>query len=126
MQHVRRYATEPSKSSSSNIFLYSAAAAAIGVGGYYYFGGNPQKAADEAKKLAGAATNEAKKQVPGAAPPKTFTGGDQGFVSLVLEDVEKLNHNTKKFRFALPDEGVSGLQVACKLLEPFRHSLIYC
>lgn len=45
---------------------------------------------------------------------KTFTGGEQGWVDLKLESVEEVNHNTKKFRFALPEENdVSGLDVAC-------------
>ena len=47
-------------------------------------------------------------------PNKAFKGGDQGFVSLLLDKVEDINHNTKRFRFKLPDENdVSGLQVAC-------------
>ena len=46
---------------------------------------------------------------------KVFKGGDQGFVSLLLDKVEDINHNTKRFRFKLPDENdVSGLQVACE------------
>jgi len=46
---------------------------------------------------------------------KVFKGGDQGFVSLLLDKVEDINHNTKRFRFKLPDENdVAGLQVACK------------
>jgi cytochrome-b5 reductase len=46
---------------------------------------------------------------------KAFKGGDQGFVSLLLDKVEDINHNTKRFRFKLPDENdVSGLQVACE------------
>jgi cytochrome-b5 reductase len=52
---------------------------------------------------------------------KTFTGGDQGFISLRLERIENVNHNTKKFRFALPDEdAVSGLQVASALLTKYK------
>ena len=47
----------------------------------------------------------------------TFKGGDQGFIDLKLESVENVNHNTRKLRFALPDEGdVSGLKVACTSL----------
>ena len=46
---------------------------------------------------------------------KVFKGGDQGFVSLILDNVEEINHNTKRFRFKLPNENdVSGLQVACE------------
>ncbi|KAL8732969.1 MAG: hypothetical protein Q9166_002367 [cf. Caloplaca sp. 2 TL-2023] len=52
---------------------------------------------------------------------KTFKGGDQGWVDLKLESVEELNHNTKKFRFALPDkDDVSGLEIASALLTKFK------
>ena len=51
----------------------------------------------------------------------TFTGGDQGFISLKLESIENVNHNTKKFRFALSDEdAVSGLHVASALLTKYK------
>lgn len=47
----------------------------------------------------------------------TFTGGEQGWVSLKLESVENLSHNVKKFRFVLPNSGdVSGLHVACTFI----------
>ena len=40
-------------------------------------------------------------------------------MSLVLDSVEQVNHNTKKFRFHLPEEdSVSGLNVACRLVQP--------
>jgi cytochrome-b5 reductase len=46
-----------------------------------------------------------------------FTGGEQGWVGLKLESVENVNHNTKKFRFALPeDDQVSGLHIASAIL----------
>ena len=52
---------------------------------------------------------------------KAFTGGDQGFISLKLESVEKINHNTKKFRFSLPNSSdVSGLQIASALLTKYK------
>lgn len=52
---------------------------------------------------------------------KALTGGDQGFVSLKLEDVEIVNHNTKKFRFKLPENDmVSGLAVASAILTKFK------
>lgn len=48
-------------------------------------------------------------------PPKTFTGGDQGFIDLKLSEVSDINHNVKRLRFELPDkDAVSGLTVACK------------
>ncbi len=47
-------------------------------------------------------------------PPKTFTGGDQGFIDLKLSEVSDINHNVKRFRFELPDkDAVSGLTIAC-------------
>lgn len=64
--------------------------------------------------------------MPGKADPdrtsdkptsKAFLGGDQGFLDLKLSSVEGVNHNTKKFRFDLPEKDqVSGLDVTCKLL----------
>ena len=50
-----------------------------------------------------------------------FTGGDQGFVSLKLAEVENINHNTKKFRFELPEpDMVSGLPVASAILTKYK------
>jgi cytochrome-b5 reductase len=47
--------------------------------------------------------------------PKAFTGGDQGFLDLKLSNIEVVNHNTKRFRFDLPEKDqVSGLDVACE------------
>lgn len=52
---------------------------------------------------------------------KAFTGGDQGFISLKLDSVENINHNTKKFRFELPEsEQVSGLTVASALITKYK------
>lgn len=57
----------------------------------------------------------------GVAPKKALTGGDQGFVSLKLEAVENVNHNTKKLRFKLPeDDMVSGLDVASAVLTKYK------
>lgn len=59
--------------------------------------------------------------VTGGAAKSALTGGDQGFVSLKLDDVENVNHNTKKFRFKLPEEDmVSGLHVASALLTKYK------
>lgn len=50
-----------------------------------------------------------------------MTGGDQGFVSLKLDNVETVNSNTKKLRFKLPEDGmVSGLEVTSALLTKFK------
>jgi len=54
------------------------------------------------------------KAVAKAEPAKVFTGGEQGFLSLRLKEVENINHNTKKFRFEFDDkDAVSGMPVAC-------------
>lgn len=69
------------------------------------------------------ASREEAKNVPAKAsqPSKVFTGGDQGFVGLVLDKVEDINHNTKKFRFKFDDkEAVSGLSIASALITKFQ------
>jgi cytochrome-b5 reductase len=44
-------------------------------------------------------------------------------VSLLLEDVEIINHNTKKLRFKLPeDDMVSGLVIASAVLTKYKDS----
>jgi cytochrome-b5 reductase len=113
LKQFRRYATEgPAKPSS---LPYAAAGAAIlGVGGYYalYRDAGHAPSATEAK--------ESVKSAVGEEPKTAFTGGDQGFISLKLENVENINHNTKKFRFSLPDgDAVSGLHVACTFCRRF-------
>ena len=69
------------------------------------------------------ASKEEQKNLPAKAgdrttdtpAPKAFIGGDQGFLDLKLSNIENVNHNTKRFRFDLPEkEQVSGLDVACK------------
>lgn len=60
-------------------------------------------------------------QATGAAAKPAFTGGDQGFVSLKLVDVENVNHNTKRFRFELPEgDMVSGLHIASAILTKYK------
>lgn len=65
---------------------------------------------------------EAKAKQAVSAPAKSaFTGGDQGFVSLKLSDVEIVNHNTKRLRFELPEpDMVSGMHVASALLTKYK------
>ncbi|RDA95526.1 hypothetical protein CP533_5436, partial [Ophiocordyceps camponoti-saundersi (nom. inval.)] len=100
------------KASSSSTWL-SLAGAAFALGGcYWYMAGDSaaQKAAAKVKQVAG-----------GAATKAALTGGDQGFVSLKLKDVETVNHNTKRFRFELPESDmVSGLHVASAVLTKFK------
>ncbi|KAI9047673.1 hypothetical protein LZ554_008384 [Drepanopeziza brunnea f. sp. 'monogermtubi'] len=115
---TRRYATEPS-SGGSNTILYAGVAALLAGGGYYFYnqGDNAAQVKDAAKD----AKAKAKGAVGAATAKSAFTGGDQGFISLKLDSVENINHNTKKFRFALPEEDqVSGLAVASALLTKYK------
>ena len=62
-------------------------------------------------------------QTPRLWPPHspTLKCGDQGFIDLKLESVEEINHNTKKFRFALPNsDNVLGLSIALALLTKYK------
>ena len=71
------------------------------------------EASAKAKDATSSASDEAKASIVGKAA--AFTGGDQGFLDLKLDSVENVNHNTKRFRFLLPEKDqVSGLQIACK------------
>lgn len=81
------------------------AGAVILGGGYYFVGSGSSQAVPKPQIL---------KEVK-ASGNEAFKGGNQGFIDLKLTKVETVNHNTKKFRFALPEEGdVSGLKIACK------------
>ncbi|OTA86011.1 hypothetical protein M434DRAFT_400032 [Hypoxylon sp. CO27-5] len=109
----RTYATEPSKGGSSNALLYTLGGAVVAGGGYYYF--------TSSGKGADSVSAKAKEALSGP-PKKAFTGGDQGFISLLLKDVQIINHNTKKFIFKLPeDDMVSGLVVASALLTKYQY-----
>lgn len=76
------------------------------------------------KHAAGEVEGQAKsiaQQAQGALGKAAFTGGDQGFISLVLDSVEIVNHNSKRLRFKLPEEDqVSGLTVASALLTKYK------
>jgi len=68
-----------------------------------------------------AAKPAAQAAVANATSSKVFTGGDQGFISLALDSVENVNHNTKKFRFKFDDENsVSGLPVASAIVTKYK------
>jgi len=114
LQHLRRYATEAPKAANNTAVYGGVAAAAAGVGGWYMMnrGGavaDAPPSKDEAQNIPAQAGDRA---------VKCFKGGDQGFVSLVLQDIQEINHNTKRLRFHLPEEdSVSGLNVACKSRE---------
>ena len=105
-QSIRHYATEGAPKSSTNVWTIGALVGAGAAGGYYYINrsGSTAAAVENVKQAVKASGNEA------------FKGGDQGFLDLKLESVENVNHNTKKFRFALPQsDDVSGMKVACTL-----------
>ncbi|EMC98956.1 hypothetical protein BAUCODRAFT_31232 [Baudoinia panamericana UAMH 10762] len=135
--HVRRYATEPPKSGGNNTLLYSALAVAAvgGGGGYYYYtqqptGASPRKEQHGEGHESGAHGQPASKTEERNIPATTggeikgvkcFQGGEQGFVSLVLDHIENVNHNTKKLRFKLDDDdSTSGLNVASALLTKYK------
>ena len=116
---MRRYASEGGASSGgSNTAIYAAVAAAAGAGGYYYYSQTGRSKAPAAAEGGAPASTSEQHTVPASTPKSAaFTGGDQGFISLKLDSVEEINHNTKKFRFALPNpEDVSGLQIACTFI----------
>jgi cytochrome-b5 reductase len=108
-QQVRRYASEAPKTEAApnKTVLYAGIAAAALSGSYIYLRrGNPM--ADV-------------KPVSTGPAKKAFTGGDQGFVSLVLEKSEIVNHNTKKLTFKLPEEDMeSGLPVASAVITKYK------
>lgn len=106
----RSYATTNGPTSSNkNIFLYSSAAG-VAAGLAYYFGYVNPGAASEVKT---------KVKELGPATP-TFKGGDE-WIDLKLIDIEMVTPNTKRFRFALPEENnVSGLKVASALLAKYK------
>ncbi len=93
-------------------------------GSFYYYSQNPSKvqnAAKDAEAKAKQALHKAESKFEGTTSKSAFTGGDQGFISLKLESVENVNHNTKKFRFALPEsDQVSGLQVASAIVTKYK------
>ena len=110
MQCIRRYATEGAPKSPSRTPIIAAVLAGSAAGAYYL-----TKDTAAGAEATGAAANALK-----PSGKKAFTGGDQGFIDLKLESVENVNHNTKRFRFALPEkDDVSGLQIACECRATF-------
>ncbi|KAL2210496.1 ferredoxin reductase-like protein [Sarocladium strictum] len=106
---TRRYASEAPKPKSGGLPTSFLVAGAVGIAAtsFYFLSSRP-------------AVNKAAAAV-GVEPKKAFTGGDQGFVSLKLAEIENVNHNTKRFRFELPEEDmVSGLHVASAILTKYK------
>lgn len=96
----------PSGGGGSSAFVYVLGAAALGGGGYYYY-----------SNQAGGATAAGAPKITKPA----FTGGDQGFLSLKLAEVVDVNHNTKRFRFELPEKNmVPGLPIASAVLAKYK------
>ncbi|KAK5279488.1 NADH-cytochrome b5 reductase, partial [Cryomyces antarcticus] len=131
--HVRRYATEPPNGGKDNIGTSAAIGvvmlAVAGYGGYYYrdMKLKSRRVGHESEAAGMPASKNEEKNIPakledaGVKPMMAFKGGDQGFISLTLESVEEINHNTKKFRFHLPEEdSVSGLNVASALITKYK------
>ncbi|EON67090.1 NADH-cytochrome b5 reductase 2 [Coniosporium apollinis CBS 100218] len=127
--HVRRYATEPPQSSNRSAALFGGIAAAAGAGAYYYMNmgdvapRNKERLGDQSAAQGSPSSRREEENIPAKAekPMMAFKGGDQGFISLKLESVEDINHNTKRFRFKLPEEdSVSGLHVASAVIAKYK------
>jgi len=112
-QQVRRYASDAPKPGSNSV-LYTGIGAAGLAGAYLYMRGGDSPSGQQGN--APPSAEESKIPAVTGEVKKAFTGGDQGFLSLVLEKSEIVNHNTKKLTFKLPEEDQeSGLPVACML-----------
>jgi cytochrome-b5 reductase len=119
---VRRYATEPPSADpkkGNNTALYGAIATVVAGAGYYFLSGTP--AAKKAEEKVKDASSAAADKLPSGEVKKALTGGEQGWVSLKLEEVEVVNHNSKRLRFRLPeDDMVSGVHVTSAILTKFK------
>ena len=117
LQQVRRYALEAPQGGGNNALLYGGAGAgALGLGAWYLNSGKKPESVAPASK-------EEEKTVPKKATEgsKVFKGGDQGFIGLVLDKVEEINHNTKRFRFKFDSEDeVSGLSIASAIITKYK------
>lgn len=129
IQGVRRYATQtPGAISGGSPLFYYGLGTAVAAGGAAWYAnyGPGKKVESKAPPSPAEQINVPAKPTPSASAPqnmtgKAFTGGNQGFIDLKLESVEEINHNTKKFRFALPNaDDVSGLQIASALLMKYK------
>ena len=113
---MRRYASESTQGGGNSALLYGGLGLGALGGGYYIY--NRQTAVTSSP-----APSKEEQNVPAKAaePSKVFTGGDQGFISLALDKIEEINHNTKRFRFKFDNsEAVSGLVIASALVTKFQ------
>ena len=95
------------------VYIYIGGALVAG-GAYYLYTRNSTPTMSSAPP-----SKDEQQNVP--ATNKAFKGGDQGFLPLKLESVEPINHNTKRFRFALPNaDDVSGLPITSALITKFK------
>ncbi|KAH7396461.1 hypothetical protein BKA66DRAFT_455209 [Pyrenochaeta sp. MPI-SDFR-AT-0127] len=118
-QQVRRYASEAPKSGGSNGVLYTGIGAAGLAGAYLYLRGGDTPTGQKGNAPPSAEANK----IPASTglAKKAFTGGEQGFVSLLLEKSEIVNHNTKKLTFKLPEDDMeSGLPVASAVITKYK------
>ncbi|KAK4155522.1 hypothetical protein C8A00DRAFT_31658 [Chaetomidium leptoderma] len=119
---VRRYATEPASADPkkrSNTLLYTVGAGALATA--LYLGVSVKPAAKKAEEKVKDASSAAADKLSLGAAKQALTGGEQGWVSLKLEEVETINHNSKRLRFALPeDDMVSGVHVTSAILTKFK------
>ncbi|KAF3041743.1 NADH-cytochrome b5 reductase [Didymella heteroderae] len=117
-QQVRRYASDAPKPGSNSV-LYTGIGAAGLAGAYLYLRGGDSPSGQQGN--APPSAEESKIPVSTGEAKKAFTGGDQGFLSLVLEKSEIVNHNTKKLTFKLPEEDQeSGLPVASAVITKYK------
>lgn len=101
-----------------NTVAYIGIAGGLSAGLYLYMRNKRGAAAGNAPPSAEAGKIPAKTAAPGKP---AFTGGEQGFLSLMLEKSELVNHNTKKLTFALPEADMdSGLHVASAVITKYK------
>jgi cytochrome-b5 reductase len=113
-QHARRYATQAPQEKKTGGFgmFHTCVALALVSGGYFYM--RRQNPLDRSNG------NDKSNVIVGQSKP-AFTGGDQGFISLMLEKSELVNHNTKRLTFKLPEPDMdSGLHVASAVITKYK------
>jgi cytochrome-b5 reductase len=109
---VRRYATQaPQEKKKGGMGLFHACVGLAALtGGYFYLRRqNPSQ------------LNITPQKFDHGIGEHAFIGGDQGFISLVLDKSELVNHNTKRLTFKLPTpEMDSGLPVASAVIAKYK------